>query len=228
MPEQHQTQPQLPNAQPNAPAGDVPKRSWFARHKILTGLGVAVVVIGVIGAINGGGSDGAGAGSAASAPPAAPAEEAQAGDPAPAQPESPAEPEAPSAGIGDTVTSGKLDVTVLSLEEVGATVGGQYLQETAQGRYVRIEARVANSGTDPKLFTINAFTILDEEGRKFNADSMATITADPEANTWVTEINPGNSVQGGVLFDLPEGAVPVTLEVSGGVFSGAEQISLQG
>ncbi|MEB4616522.1 DUF4352 domain-containing protein [Leucobacter sp. M11] len=237
MPEQHPTQPQQPQQtqQPQPPAPQPPhdtapaRRNWFARHKILTGVGAAVIALIAIAAINGGGSGDAGAGSAAPASqPSAESADAAGATEAPAEEPATEEAAAELPGIGDTVTSGKLEVTVVSLEEVGTTVGGQYLQETAQGRYVRIEAKVANSGTDPKLFTISSFTIRDAEGRSFNADTMATITEDPEANTWATEINPGNSVQGGVLFDLPEGAVPTTLEVSGGVFSGAETISLLG
>ncbi|QIM15437.1 DUF4352 domain-containing protein [Leucobacter insecticola] len=197
------------------------KKSWFARHKVLTGLGGAIVLIIVISVAAGGGdkgSDEAGAGGAS--------ETTTTSENAPSEAEKPAASGAP--GIGTAVESGGFAFTVISVEEAGAEVGGEYFQTAAQGRFVRVTVNVANIGDSPKYFFTNALTLVDEKGRSFNADTTATLYDQSNSDVWITEINPGNAIEGGIIFDLPADAVATTLKVSGGGFSGSEEINIAG
>jgi len=136
-----------------------------------------------------------------------------------------AEPEGP--GIGTPVTSGSFEFTVTAITDAGTTVGSEYLTQTAQGTYVQVDLSIANVGTKSETFVVNYLTLIDAEGREFDADSTATIYASPDANTWITGINPGNAVQGPVLFDVPAGTIPVSLTVTDSLFGGGETILLK-
>lgn len=206
------------------------KKSWFARHKVLTGLGGALVLIIVIsGAAGGGGkgSDDSGTAKADSSNTETAAKDPAATETA-SKKEAPKPAEKSKPGVGTAVTSGDFEFTVVGVEEVGTSVGSEFLSETAQGRYVRLSVKVANVGTSPKLFLTDSLTIIDQQGRSFNADTTATLYDQSNADTWISEINPGNAIEGGVVFDLPADAVATTLKVSGGGFSGSEEISLAG
>ena len=112
---------------PSYPYPPAPKRSWFARHKILTGLGVVILLALIIPVLGGGGGQ---SGSSATTPaqrvdavPAqsgeAPGAEPQGGDPAEAEP--PADP-------GITFPGMKSDDIVTT---AGSTVDADGLQITA-------------------------------------------------------------------------------------------------
>lgn len=232
LPPQGQYAPQSQFA-PQMPAPEK-KRSWFARHKVLTGLGGALVLIIIISAAasggNGGSDEADAAGSKSSETavqdPAAQDPAAETSKPADKKASKPAEKSKP--GLGTPVTSGGFEFTAVSIEEIGTTVGNEFLSENAQGRYVRVNVRVANVGDKPKYFFTNALTIVDQTGRSFNADTTATLYDQSNSDTWILEINPGNAIEGGIVFDLPADVVATTLKVSGGGFSGSEEISLAG
>ncbi|RLP75489.1 DUF4352 domain-containing protein [Mycetocola tolaasinivorans] len=204
----------------------VKKRSWFARHKVLTVLGIVGAIIVVASVAAGGGSKGDGV--VAVKTPAAgepAAQESGAEEPAKEEPAK----EAPGKdlpAIGTPVTAGSMEFTVTGVEEAGASVGGQYLSATAQGRFVRVALSVKNVGNNPETFLVNYLKVEDSQGRSFNADSSATIYDTASADTWISEINPGNAVTGSVIFDLPADAELATLTVSNSVWGSGKKIAL--
>lgn len=213
-------------AQPGVPTP--PRKSWFARHKILTGLGV-VVLLAIIGtALGGGGED-------EPTPPAAVATSADApSDDAPADlaepaPEAPAEEpvaEEPAApGIGTPVRDGKFEFTVTSVETGVATVGDEFLNQQAQGQYVLVHVTVTNIGTEAQMFDGSSQELTDTAGRTHSADTSAAIYLG-DANSFLTDINPGNSVDGTVVFDIPADAVPATIDLHDSMFSGGVEVAL--
>ncbi|WP_230976527.1 DUF4352 domain-containing protein [Georgenia wutianyii] len=200
---------------PPAPA----RRSWFARHKILTGM-LAVVVLGVGAAAVGGGGD-------EPTPAATPAADAPA-----AAPEETAEDEAPEAApvdlpkIGDAVRDGKFEFTVTAVETGVAAVGNDLFGEEAQGQFVLVHMTVANIGDEAQMLSGSNQTLVDDQGRQHSANSSAAIYLD-DADTFLNDINPGNSVEGVVVFDVPADAVPAAIELHDSVFSGGVTVSLE-
>ena len=65
----------------------------------------------------------------------------------------------------------------------------------------------------------------DSKGRKFSADSEASIYDGSSDVLW-KEINPGNKVKGTVYFDIPKGAKLTKLELHDSVFSGGVSVRL--
>lgn len=197
--------PPQPGYAPQPPA----KKNWFARHKFLTGLGVLVVaVIAITAATGGSGGDS----HDAAAPDAR-----QAGAVA----------EAPvGAGIGTPVRDGKFEFVVHGVEAGVPSVGtNEYLTEKAQGQFVLVRMTIRNIGDREQSFTTSAQKLIDPQGRQYSVDDIATITLDQ--GVAFEQINPGNSVDATIVFDVPAGTVPAELQVHDSIFSGGESVRLQ-
>lgn len=149
----------------------------------------------------------------------APAAEAPAAE-APAA-EAPAVP-----GLNTPVTSGTFEFTALGVTDLGTTIGTDPLSTTAQGTFLQVDLKVANIGTEGEMFLVNYVKLVDAEGRTFDADSMAAVYLDSSAGTWVASINPGNAVQGPVVFDVPAGTQAASIQVTDSLFSTGETIAL--
>ena len=196
---------------PDPTTAPQPRRSWFARHKILTTLGAVVVVVVVASALGGRGDD---------APPASPAESAPAGD-APAQ-ESPA---STAAGIGTPVRDGKFEFTVTGVEPGVTRVGDDVFGEDAQGQFLLVHVTVTNIGEEAQYFDGSSQKLTDTLGRTHSADTGAAIYLG-DAQSFLNQINPGNSVQGTVVFDVPADAAPASVELHDSPFSGGVEVAL--
>ncbi|WP_372594355.1 DUF4352 domain-containing protein [Actinotalea sp.] len=220
----------------SGPQPPAPRRGFFARHKVLTGIGIAVVLL--IAFASAGGStepDEQGtAGSASSAVPDAVAggttsetdQEQAAAEPAEEPAEEPEpEPEPAAPGIGAVVADGKFEFTVTSVETGVARVGDDYLHQDAQGQFVLVRMTVKNVGDEAQYFDGSSQELVDTEGRRHSADSGAAIYLG-DANSFLNQINPGNQVDGVVVFDIPVDAQLASITLHDSMFSGGVSVDL--
>lgn len=263
---------QTPTPQPAAPQPPAPaKKSWFRRHKILTGiLGLFLVLVlaNLFGDDTGDttpaeadktssetahASDGEGAGPSASsqgstadgsaadddtsaevdqqaadkeAADKKAAEEQAAKEAAEkeAAEKKAAEEAAAAPTIGDTVTVGDFEVTVTGIEDGFDYVGPADWGEAAQGQFVKVLLTVKNNGTSAEYFMDSEQKLIDEQDREHSTSSAAYLL--DEENLWLTEINPGNTATGALLYDIPTDATPVRIHLSSGWFGDTAEVSL--
>ncbi|BDH57955.1 DUF4352 domain-containing protein [Tsukamurella sp. PLM1] len=137
-----------------------------------------------------------------------------------------ADPKAP--GLNTPVRDGKFEFVVTGVQAGLAEVGDNpYLAKKAQGQFVIVSMTVKNIGTKPQSFDPSSQKLKDAQGRTFESDSMAQIAlGDSDVPVW-DNINPGNTVQVKVVFDMPEGAVPATIELHDSMFSGGADVALK-
>ncbi len=135
---------------------------------------------------------------------------------------------AASAGIGDTVQDGSFTFTVTDVKTGVQALGESFLRTEAQGSYVLVDVTVTNVGTEAATFLGGNQTLLDAQGREFEADSSAALMNVPDSESFFTEINPGNSVDGVLVFDVPEGLSPAAIELHESMFSSGVLVSLAG
>jgi len=134
-----------------------------------------------------------------------------------------------TSGIGQAARDGKFEFVVKSIKCGQTTVGtNEFLTEKAQGQFCLLNITVKNIGDEPQsLFADNQY-LFNASGQKYSADSTATTYAAPEdSDTWYSEINPGNSVEGAIVFDIPKDQTPTSAELHDSAFSDGIKVNLK-
>ena len=126
--------------------------------------------------------------------------------------------------IGQDVTVGKVVYRVDS-KEVADTVGNEYLNSTAKGKFLVLNVTVTNNG-DKAITVTDDFFKLYKGKTEFKADTTATMYANQATNGdsaafFLQELNPESTLSGKVVFDVSEDTIndPSTqLQVQTGVW----------
>ncbi|MBW4061292.1 DUF4352 domain-containing protein [Candidatus Saccharibacteria bacterium] len=183
------------------------KKNWFARHKVLSVI-LFFVIFGTIGAAT----------SSSTNPPSTSSSSPAAKTAADTTPK-----------IGQPASDGKFQFTVNKLTCGETTIGtNPYAQVTAQGQYCRLNVTIKNTGTQSQDLSDSNQYVFAANGNKYSADSTADIYAQPDSasGTWLATINPGNSVTGDIIYDVPKGTTPTTAELHDSAFSGGVKVLL--
>lgn len=131
------------------------------------------------------------------------------------------------AGIGQPVQDGKFEFVVSGVEAGVPFIGPEGFGEQAQGQFVIVRTTVTNIGDEAQSFSASNMTLFDDQGRKFDADSWASsLVDDTNASGIYDNINPGNSAQVALVFDIPVDAVPSSVKLHDSMFSGGVEVSL--
>ena len=213
---------------PAPPAPEPPSRSWFARHKILTAILAFVAVMVLAQAVNGGDDP---APAAVTTPAASASPDAPPGEPEqPAATEEPAEPEEPeepaqAAKLGTAVRDGQFEFTVTKVQAGVAKLGSDMFGEKAQGQFVLVHVTVENIGDEAQYFSDSNQKVQDAKGREFSADTGAALYVD-DNDVFLNEINPGNTVKGVLVYDMPKNTRPASIELHDSAFSGGVTVRL--
>lgn len=128
-------------------------------------------------------------------------------------------------GLNTPVRDGKFEFTVSNVECGVPTIGEAPISQDAQGQYCLISLTVTNIGDEAQIFSDSSQLAFDAGGREFSADSAAAIYL-PDSNGFLNQINPGNSVAGTIVFDVPPDAQLVSLELHDSPFSGGVTVKL--
>ncbi len=131
-----------------------------------------------------------------------------------------------AARIGDEVRDGVLAFTVNRIGNI-KRVGGEYLHKDAQGEFLMVRVTVWNAGDRVGHFLGSNQKVYDAAGREYSADSGAAMYL-PESKSLYEAINPGNRVDGIILFDLPTNVIPVAIMLRESMFSEGVRVELGG
>ncbi|EHY89554.1 DUF4352 domain-containing protein [Saccharomonospora azurea] len=142
--------------------------------------------------------------------------------PAPA-PEQVAEPE--PVGVGRPVRDGLFEFTVVGVE-YSPSVGDQYVSETAQGQYATVTVRVANIGNEARSFADTDQYLFDADDRRYSTD-LAAESLIPGNDVFYNPINPGNVVEGALVYDVPVDVEPTRIELHDSAFSQGVSVGLR-
>lgn len=130
-------------------------------------------------------------------------------------------------GIGREYRDGKFAFTVTRVKKGVHRVGDQYTGQTAQGQYVLVYVTVRNIGTEASTFDNSSQKLTDVQGRNFDSDTGATISM-ADANAFLKDINPGNGVNGILVYDVPQGTRLKSIDLHDSMFSGGVTVPLPG
>jgi hypothetical protein len=185
------------------------KQNWFAKHKVLTVIGIFILLIIIVGASSG------------SKKPTA-TTTSKASTPAPAA----------AVGLNQPANDGKFSFTV-----TGFTCGqteitapdNAYMTSQAQGQFCNMNVTVKNIGSVAQALDQSYQYVYDSSNKQYSASSDATTTANSPNITFAEyqTINPGVTVSGIIVFDVPEGVTPATAMLHDSVASGGVKVNLQ-
>jgi hypothetical protein len=142
--------------------------------------------------------------------PAKPAASPKSSTPAKVAAPKPAAPAGP--GLGTSVRDGKFEFVVTKVKKGVSRVGGEYANEKAQGQFVLVYVKVTNIGEEPQTLLDSEQKLRDSRGREFSTNSVASLYID-DNDVLFNEINPGNSVKGVLVYDMPKNSSPASIEV---------------
>ena len=134
-------------------------------------------------------------------------------------------PAAVTGKIGQAVKDGSFTFVVHSVK-CGMTTSGGSLPSKPQGEFCAVNVSVTNHGTKAQTFDalqVKGFIA----GSKYEADAGASAMANPNTDTFLTSINPGNSIKAIVLIDVPVGKQLYTVELHDSLFSTGTSVSVK-
>ncbi|MEU4688301.1 DUF4352 domain-containing protein [Actinoplanes sp. NPDC023714] len=227
-------QPPYPGAvagQPYPPQPQPPAKK--SKKKLIIGGIAGVVLLACLGtAITGGGDDSAapekttaaadaGKGDAPAADEVK-AEETKAEETEKA--EEPAKDETP--GLKDAARDGKFEFKVAGVKCGVKQIGSDFLNQKAQGQYCLINVSVKNIGKEAQDFADSVQKAFDADEVEYAVDSGAAIYLE-DNKVLFTKINPGNTVKGTLVFDVPKGTKLTSVELHDSMFSGGVTVNLK-
>lgn len=182
---------------------------WFKKHKIITVI-LVLVILGIIGGAASGGSKNSTTASKSSTGSTTTA--------AAAMPR-----------LNQPANDGKFQFTVTGIQCGKPSVSSPdgYITKTAQGQYCIVNVTANNIGDQSQTLDSTSQYLYDSSNKKYSSDSEATIDVSPTDNTFFNPINPGNTVNGTIVFDIPKGVTPTVAELHDSSLSGGVKVSLQ-
>ena len=189
------------------------KKNWFVRHKILTAILVLIGLGIIISAAGGGSSSSSNSSTNDDTKDTSTKQEADT-----------------TPGIGEAARDGKFEFIVKGIEcgktEV-VSPESDMLRKTAQGEFCLLTLNVKNIGDEQQYFSESDQKLLNAENQQFSPDSTATLYNSNNSDVFLAQINPGNSVEGVLVFDVPAGAVMTYAELHDSSFSNGVKVKLQ-
>jgi len=182
------------------------QRNWFVKHKILTGI-LVIVLIAIISNASGNKNGGTNT--------------TQRSNSKTTQTESVTK-------IGEAITANDLSFTVTDISKA-KSLGSSYTKKDAQGTFNVVTIIVKNIGKETATIDSSMMKITDSQGRTFDRSiegQTAKGLAQGKVDLFLQQVQPGLSVTGDIVFDLPDDATDLKLIVKGSMFGTEKQISL--
>jgi hypothetical protein len=125
--------------------------------------------------------------------------------------------------VGQPVRDGNFEFVVTGIDRGPVVADPEFpeLQKTAAGEYIFVNMKVTNVGTEPQTF-FASFDTLSDGSTEFTSDDEAWIYL---GNT-LADLNPGDSIDTAVVFDVPVGTDPESIELHDGPFSEGVTVGL--
>jgi hypothetical protein len=125
--------------------------------------------------------------------------------------------------VGQPVRDGNFEFVVTGIDRAPVVADPEFpdLQKAAAGEYVLVNMTVTNVGTEPQTF-FASFNTLSDGSTEYTSDDEAWIYL---GNT-LADLNPGDSIDTAVVFDVPVGTDPESIELHDGPFSEGVTVGL--
>jgi hypothetical protein len=128
-------------------------------------------------------------------------------------------------GMREPARDGQFEFVVRSVRCGLRRVGPELARRTPQGRFCLVAVSVANVGTDARDFAADQQRLFGADGRRHSVDAAATV-ANGGLGLLHILVNPGNRVEGTLVYDVPPRMRPARLELHDSPFSRGVTVDL--
>jgi Protein kinase domain/Domain of unknown function (DUF4352) len=129
-------------------------------------------------------------------------------------------------GLGQPARDGQFEFVVRSVRCGLRRVGPELARRTPQGRFCLVAVSVANVGTEARNFAADQQRLLGADGRRHSVDAAAT-AANGGLGLLHVLVNPGNRVEGTLVYDVPPRMRPARMELHDSPFSRGVTVDLR-
>ena len=132
-------------------------------------------------------------------------------------------PQEQASGVGQPVRDGNFEFVVAGFDRAPVVADPEFpgLQKAAAGEYVLVRMTVTNVSAEPQTF-FASFNTLSDGSTEYKSDDEAWIYL---GNT-LADLNPGDSIDTAVVFDVPIGTDPESIELHDGPLSEGVTVGL--
>lgn len=133
-----------------------------------------------------------------------------------------------AAGVmGKAAKDGKFEFTVTDMRCGVPSVGPDDFGQKAQGEFCLVDVSVKNVGTSAEVFVDSSQQAIDATGNQYSVDSGAGVYANQDSSTFLEQINPGNTVKGALVFDVPTGTKLTSVILHESLFTAGIKVPLK-
>jgi Protein kinase domain/Domain of unknown function (DUF4352) len=129
-------------------------------------------------------------------------------------------------GIREPARDGQFEFVVRSVRCGLRRVGPELARRTPQGRFCLVAVSVANVGTEARNFAADQQRLFGADGRRHSVDAAAT-AANGGLGLLHVLVNPGNRVEGTLVYDVPPRMRPARMELHDSPFSRGVTVDLR-
>lgn len=115
------------------------------------------------------------------------------------------------AGVGETVQADDTELAVTKVDQGETHVGDEILGADAQGEFVTVDVKITNNGDEQIDVFSQDFVLVDGDGKQYSTSDEAILV---DGVISLEAVNPGNSIDGMLVFDVPKGTDIKTLEMT--------------
>ena len=129
------------------------------------------------------------------------------------------------AGLGDPVRDGQFQFVVRSVDCGPRSVGQGLAGKPALGQFCLVALRVENTGAEGRTFAGGQQYLFDDAGKRHDPDLDATVRHGDD-RLLSTHLNPGQRLEGTLVYDVPDPVRLVRAELHDGPLSGGASVEL--
>jgi hypothetical protein len=133
---------------------------------------------------------------------------------------------AAAAGLNTPVRDGKFEFTVTGVDCSQNTIGQSSLTTTANGVFCVVSVNVTNIGNEAQTLDATSQYGYDAQNNKYSTDTEAEIYLPNTGGALFNQLNPGTSVSGQIVYDVPAGTQLTKLELHDSMFSSGVDVTL--
>jgi hypothetical protein len=133
---------------------------------------------------------------------------------------------AKAVGLNESVRDGKFEFTVSGVDCSKTTLGTDPVSTQANGVFCLVSVHVQNIGDQAQTLDSTSQVAYDAQGKKYSTDTEASFYLDNAGDALFNQLNPGTSVDGTLIYDVPTGTTLTKLELHDSAFSGGVTVNL--